>query len=220
MTQQQYDFFEWLLYCTHCIAVTARSSAELDLVNLKFRSWKVAAHGGVIIRPSGETDDVWQERMVSALAPYSEVLRAMQHFLVSLLSDRCKPHVADGASVSLCTQYQDVPVYLAVKFRKCFPAHDVKTLVDKVQAEFGKEDFQIHHNNNNLHWLPRCIGKGRAVEYLLEILRKEYGPVPVVGFADSVNDYGFLKHCSWLGFPRYSQLATVMQKVSGDKFIW
>lgn len=206
MTQEQYLLTDWLLSSTHCIPVTARSTAELERVNLRFRSWKVAAHGGVMITPTGETDKVWQDRVVSRLAPCAAPLRAMYHFLAGLLSDRHQ------ASVRLCTEYHDVPVYLAVKFREGLPAHSVDDLVGKMQAEFGTEGFHVHRNDNNLHWLPCCIDKGHAVEYLLEILIKEYGPIPVVGFADSVNDYGFLKHCTWLGFPGCSQLACRVQK--------
>ena len=206
MTQEQYHFVNWLLSSTHCIPVTARSTAELERVNIRFRSWKIVAHGGVIITPTGETDKVWQDRVVSRLAPCAAPLRAMRHFLAGLLPDRHQ------ASVRLCTEYHDVPVYLAVKFQDTPPAHSVDDLMDKVQAEFGTEGFHVHRNDNNLHWLPCCIDKGLAVEYLLEILRKEYGPIPVVGFADSVNDYGFLKHCTWLGFPVHSQLARRVQK--------
>jgi hypothetical protein len=206
MTQEQYFLTDWLLSSTHCIPVTARSTAELERVNIRFRSWKVAAHGSVVITPLGETDSVWQDQMVAALAQYAARLRAMHHFLAGLLPDRHQ------ASARLCTEYHDVPVYLAIKFRDIPPAHYVDGLVDKVQAEFGDEGFHVHRNDNNLHWLPCCIDKGLAVEYLLEILRKEYGPIPVVGFADSVNDYGFLRHCTWWGFPGHSQLGRRVQK--------
>lgn len=201
MTQEQYHFVNWLLSSTHCVPVTARSTAELERVNIRFRSWKVVAHGGVIITPSGETDSIWQDRMAAALIQYAARLRAMRHFLADLLPDRHQ------ASVRLCTEYHDVPVYLAVKFQDTPPAHSVDDLMEKVQAEFGTAGFHVHRNDNNLHWLPCCIDKGLAVEYLLETLRKEFGPIPVVGFADSVNDYGFLKHCTWWGFPGHSQLA-------------
>lgn len=207
MTQEQYYFVNWLLSSTHCVPVTARGTAELERVNIRFSSWKVVTHGGVIITPTGETDSIWRDRMVSALVRYATQLRAMHHYLADLLPDRHE------ASVRLCTEYHDVPVYLAVKFRDTPPAHSIDGLVDNVQAEFGAESFHVHRNDNNLHWLPDCIDKGYAVEYLLEILRKEYGQMPVMGFADSVNDYGFLKHCTWLGFPGHSQLAAAVQKV-------
>lgn len=201
MTQEQSHFVDWLSSSTHFIPVTARSTRELNLVNLRFNSWKVAAHGGVIIRPTGEADSVWQNDVVMKLNEYSTQLNAMYLFLIR------RQTTSQDITIKLYTEYEDVPIYLSVKLGDNCPPGTAGSLVKEMELEFDTKKYRVHVNENNIHWLPCCIDKGHAVECLLKILKNEYGQIPVLGFADSINDLGFLKHCSWFGLPQHSQLA-------------
>ncbi|MBL5862150.1 hypothetical protein JBO49_16215 [Serratia fonticola] len=203
MTQEQSHFVDWLSSSTHFIPVTARSSRELSLVSLRFNSWKVVAHGGVIITPTGEAESVWRNDVVMKLNEYGTQLNAMYQFLI-----RKQPEGQDIA-VYLYTEYENVPIYLSVKLGEYCPLDIADSLVKEMHSEFDMRRYRVHVNENNIHWLPCCIDKGHAVEYLLKILKNEYGQIPVLGFADSINDFGFLKHCSWFGIPQYSQLAAL-----------
>ena len=206
MTQEQSHFVDWLSSSTHFIPVTARSSRELSLVNLSFNSWKVVAHGGVIITPTGEAESVWQNDVVMKLNEYGTQLNGMYQFLI-----RRQPEGRDIA-VKLYTEYEDVPIYLSVKLGEYCPLDIADSLVKEMHSEFDMRRYRVHINENNIHWLPCCIDKGHAVEYLLKMLKNEYGQIPVLGFADSINDLGFLKHCSWFGLPQNSQLAALTKK--------
>lgn len=209
MTKEQSHFVDWLSSSTHLIPVTARSSRELSLVNMKFMSWKVVAHGGVIITPTGEADAVWQNDVVMKLSEYGTQLNAMYHFLIRRL-----PKGQDIA-VKLYTEYGDVPIYLSVKLGDSCPLETAESLVKEIHSEFDTRRYRVHVNENNIHWLPCCIDKGHAVECLLKILKDEHSQIPVLGFADSINDLGFLKHCSWFGLPQNSQLAALTKSNPG-----
>ncbi|WP_411753498.1 hypothetical protein [Serratia sp. (in: enterobacteria)] len=206
MTQEQSHFVDWLSSSTHFIPVTARSTRELNLVNLSFNSWKVAAHGGVIITPTGEADSVWQNDVVMKLNEYGTQLNAMYHFLIRRLPK------GQDITVKLYTEYGDVPIYLSLKLGDYCPLDTAEILVAEMHREFDTKRYRVHKNENNIHWLPLCIDKGHAVECLLKILKNEYSQIPVLGFADSINDFGFLKHCSWFGSPQHSQLASLTKK--------
>jgi hydroxymethylpyrimidine pyrophosphatase-like HAD family hydrolase len=213
MTQEQHHFFEWLLSSTHLIPVTARSTEELSLVELEFKSWRIASHGGIIITPSGEVEPVWRNEVMERLERgYSADLKAMAYFLTEILSGN------PDMTVTLHTEYGNkMPIYLSLKSQEGLSFEMAEVLRGDMYAEFDIERFYTHHNENNLHWIPNCVGKGSAVRYLLEILKGQFDHSPVLGFADSISDYDFLRYCSWFGYPAHSQLAALIEDTVGSR---
>lgn len=204
MTQEQHYFFTWLRESTHLIPVTARSRAELARVTLDFCSWKIAAHGALIIRPDGETDTGWRNCLLTELREGTASLQALYRHVRQQL----KRH--ENLTITLHTEY-DCPVYLGVKMHDFVPAQERKEIRTALAGLLSLPGFQVHQNNNNIHWFPPCINKGLAVSYLLNRLRGQDDVLPVLGFADSASDYSFLRQCSWYGLPSHSQLDTLLQ---------
>lgn len=203
MTQKQHHFFSWLQKNTILIPVTARSRSELTRVRLEFQSWKIAAHGGLIIRHDGKTDESWKEQLIGQTEKMADPLTVLHQRVVSRLSQ------FNDLSVTLYREY-NLPLYLAVKINN---ANKQKTreIIDYLTAESSGPEFKMHHNNNTIHWLPHYLNKGRAVEYLLNRLRDRNDSLVVLGFGDSASDYSFLRQCSWFGLPSGSQLDCLLQ---------
>lgn len=204
MTPEQHHFFYWLQKNTCLIPVTARSRSELSRVRLGFNSWKIAAHGGLIIRPDGKIDESWKKQLIGQTEQQADPLTVLHQRVVNRLS---RFH---DLSITLYREY-NLPLYLAVKIHNITVKQKIREIVDLLNAEFSGTAFKMHHNNNTIHWLPHYLNKGRAAGYLLNRLRNQNDSLVVLGFGDSASDYSFLKQCSWFGLPSGSQLDRLLQ---------
>lgn len=213
MTKEQAMMVDWLLATAELIPVTARGTEETSRVQIPFNSWKVMTHGAVIANPDGSINREWAQIVKTALAGMRGQLVQYQEQLSAQLS-------ASGieAWCRMNFEYDNCPVYFVMKHRDStciselieFNAHAMKML--------DTTHFYIHQNGNNIAWIPNCIQKGLAVEWLLIKLREERGVFPVFGLGDSLSDHTFMKHCHWFGMPSNSQFAdAIRQKLLGSK---
>ncbi|WP_296405521.1 HAD hydrolase family protein [Psychrobacter sp.] len=213
MTQRQQLFFNWLASSTELIVVTARDREEIKRVKLNFDSWQVLTHGAVILQPSSEPLQAWQQHIGEVLWP----LQGKLNQLVTLIEaynhnhqDQLKlalhhDNFLDPKPASGENQLRKMLIYLAIKHRQ----------KDAIALEqFGKwllgehpdlsHDYYIHSNANNLAILPKGIHKRHAVAYLLEQCLDRVRPS--FGFGDSLADLPFLQQLDWYGTPNHGQL--------------
>lgn len=207
MSAEQAMMVDWLLSSAELIPVTARGTEETARVAIPFSSWKVMTHGAVIARPDGSADPEWQSIIQSGLdAMHNKLVDYRQR-----LSDRLE---AEGLNAwcRMNVEYNNTPVYFVMKHRDSTRIDELYSFNQRMMAELNTSDFYIHQNGNNVAWIPQCIQKGLAVQWLLEKLRAERGPFPVLGLGDSLSDRSFMQHCHWFGMPSRSQFADAINQ--------
>lgn len=201
MTAQQAMLVDWMLEHAELIPVTARGTEEISRVAISFRSWAITTHGAVILTPNGCPDEEWRTIMLERLQDYHHRLLQLQEAATSLFRE----NGIDGWA-RLNFEYGK-PIYLVMKHRNSHQLHELYSVGEKLELLVGTDGFYIHKNSNNIAWLPNCVEKGLAVEFLLAKLTAKHAVRPVIGLGDSLSDYRFLKHCSWWGMPQESQFA-------------
>lgn len=207
MTQEQANFVEWLLKTALLIPVTARGTEEISRVTIPFNSWKITTHGAVIINPDGYYDKQWKTKILSQLEPYQEKILHKQKILTHAFEN-----TGIDAWARINYEYNNTAIYLVAKHRDSTKIQELYSIADKVDAELGLEGFYIHRNDNNIAWLPKCIQKGKAAQFLIEQLRGQCEHTPIIGLGDSLSDYSFLRLCTWFGMPKQSQLSEIFNQ--------
>jgi predicted mannosyl-3-phosphoglycerate phosphatase (HAD superfamily) len=206
MTEEQSLFVDWLLNNAELIPVTARGTSEIARVSIPYSSWAITTHGAVILKPDGTPDVTWKNKILSDIAPLQNTLLDLQSKCEELLSQR-----GINGFARINYEYDDQPIYLVMKHRNSAQVQEIYDIAKVVTKEFDLSGFYVHSNSNNIAWLPKCVEKGLATEYLLNQIRTTSGPRPVIGLGDSISDHTFLKHCSWWGVPKKSQFANLIQ---------
>lgn len=207
MNEEQSMLVDWLLENADTIPVTARGTEEIGRVTIPFDSWAITTHGAVILTPDGTPDPVWQDKILTALAPYRRRLIALQEGITALFEER---NIAAWARIN--EEYDGHPVYLVMKHTDSTRLDELYSMGDLIEKTFGTDGFYLHRNGNNIAWLPTCIEKGVATRYLLDKLKQERGCFPVLGLGDSISDHRFLQHCTWFGMPNNSQMAKHLEQ--------
>ena len=205
MTAQQSMLVNWMLEHAELIPVTARGTEEISRVAIKFKSWAVTTHGAVILTPDGTPDEDWQAFMLARLVGFHDRIQLIQETATALFRDK-----GIDAWARINFEYGK-PIYLVMKHRSSAKLDELYSAGAELESLVDTEGFYIHRNSNNIAWLPHCVEKGLAVEFLLAKLSKEQGARPVIGLGDSLSDHRFLRHCSWWGVPQQSQFAGLIE---------
>lgn len=187
------------------IPTTARNSDAFGRVDLPFDDYKIINYGGVVLTPSGVPDQAWLETMREEMASSLGGL----HRAISII-DEFSQRVGLAGRARLIEDY-GIPFYVVVKDpdkvaeRLALIEQDV--LAPWIAAE-GSE-FYVHRNGNNLAVLPKALNKARAVEYVIGLLRNNYGQVLTMGMGDSRSDARFMAACDYAIVPSGTQLAAL-----------
>lgn len=215
MNGMQANFVDWMMANSEVIPVTARGTEEISRVQIPFDSWKITTHGAVILTPNGKPDLGWQSHILSSLAPYTEKLLELEAVCNEVLKNRG----IDGW-VRINYEYGDQPVYLVMKHTNSNNISEIYEIAEEVASLTDLSGYYVHSNGNNIAWLPHCISKGNATQYLLTNI-KEMDAVgatrPIIGLGDSVSDHGFLTLCDFWGMPSTSQFATHVEASFNDQ---
>lgn len=212
MGAEQSMFVDWLLLNTDLIPVTARGTDEMSRVQIPFKSWRITTHGAVLLGADGEPNQAWKSHIEQVLQPYREKIIDLR----TVMLEKMKQRGLDG-TVRIVYEYDQVPIYLVIKHKDNSQVSDLHAFGKELEQSLGIDGFYIHQNDNNIAWLPTCVEKGHAVAFLLELLRKERGVFPTLGFGDSVSDLSFLTQCSWFGMPKVGQLPSVLRGTIPNK---
>lgn len=202
MTQQQSLLVDWMVEHAELIPVTARGTEEISRVAIGFKSWAVTTHGAVILTPEGKPDEEWQSIMLDRLASFHDRLEQIQEIATGLFKAR-----GVDAWARINVEYGK-PIYLVMKHRNSHQLDELYAVAKELESLVDTDGFYIHQNSNNIAWLPNCVEKGLAVEFLLAKITAGCGQRPVIGLGDSLSDHRFLRHCAWWGMPQQSQFAT------------
>lgn len=197
MQPKQQLFSDWLFASAEVIPVTARSIDALARVKLPFQSAAICSHGGSIIDAQQQIDSEWLEIQ-------QQQLKSLQLHMKDLIA-QIQQYAAEFGSVrTWVVEEYGLKIYAVAKQNQ----HDRPLFLTKIIKKLPialHEQFYMHLNGNNLAIIPKAISKQNAVSFYLnkhEHLQQRV----ILGFGDSLSDFGFLSCCDWFGMPKHSQL--------------
>lgn len=197
MKPKQQLMVDWLFSSADVVPVTARSIEALSRVKLQFNQGAVCSHGGSILDQNHNLDQEWHEIQ-------NDHINAL-NYLMNDLPEQLQELSKDLGSIRTWTvEENNLKVYTVAKQNDPDAELFLTRLVSNLPQEII-DNFYIHTNGNNLAIIPNPISKKNAVEFFL----KKYDPNServVLGFGDSLSDFGFLTSCDWFGMPKNSQL--------------
>lgn len=202
MQPKQQHFLQWLHATTELIPVTARSVEALQRVQIDFQHGAICAHGGVILDAKGQLNHYWHQKQYT----YLNALHAVMQELLQQLSIQS---AALGEIRSWIVQEQNLGMYVVAKQQN----PDIlflNALAGSLPA-WVEQHFYLHQNGNNLAFIPHQISKQHAVQYWLD-QHPQYADRAVLGFGDSLSDFGFMQCCDWFGMPKQSQMKNFLQQ--------
>lgn len=200
MTARQRCFLK-LFDTATVIPVTARNFEAFKRVVLPFNHGAIINYGATVLLPNGEEDLFWKKQMYDKLAVYQPLLAETLERINLLAKNQ---NLAIRSRIIGTT---DCDFYVVVKNQN--PKDDF--LVDFCQQnkEFLNHtvDWSIHHNDNNLAFIPKCLNKAHAVQYMIDTLITPLGDdFLTFGLGDSLIDVDFMSKCHYMLVPGQSQI--------------
>ena len=150
-----------------------------------------------MLLPDGKLDEQWDEQMRPALLPLGDELARIRAAWQADSDARSL-----GLRVRVISDF-DLPLYVVAKHPDGNMAA-LKQVLETHSALMSDDRFFIHFNDNNLSVVPRCLGKQRAVDYVLNRYAGNE-PVLTLGLGDSLSDLPFQAMCDFAVLPRNSQ---------------
>lgn len=199
MTGMQNKFASWILKNSMVIPVTARDKEALGRISMKFNYGAVCCHGGLVLAPGGDVDQDW----LRLQKPIIDAVRTEMQEIQEMASVFSK----DGAR-SWVVAEGDMPMYVVMK-KDIDSEVSLEGFAMNIKALYG-DKFYFHINARNLAIIPAGVSKKRAAEYLINKFNQSGLKHPVLGFGDSLSDYGFMSLCDFVGIPKTSQLNKVL----------
>jgi len=198
LTPKQQKFVDWLFQHADVVPVTARPIEGLKRVQMKFEHGAICSFGGTILKPNGEIDQDWHTIQSTVLASLGDLIENMPDLLIQTAKGL-------GDVRSWTVEENGIKLYSYVKQNSPHIDHMfLKDIVEKLPTKI-KAQFYMHLNGNNLAVIPKSVTKQHAVERYL----KTYDPHSerfILGYGDSLSDFGFLANCDWFGTPKNSQI--------------
>lgn len=193
-----------LLEGARCIPVTARNEDAFRRVHLPFEHGVVLNYGGTVFLPQGQEDMVWQAHVRDALAPWQQPLKD----LAAELSNRS--HDMGLAVRTRIIEHAGMAFYVVIKNTR--PEHCVLQRVRQVGETLlqSATDWRVHHNDNNLAFIPAVLNKAHAVRHIIENYIVPKGlEFLTIGMGDSLVDTDFMNICDYAIVPSGSQIQKV-----------
>lgn len=214
--KQQY-FLGFLLSCTRTIPVTARSVEAFERVQIEFKNGAVCSHGATVLNPDGSLDQEWHSIMKHQLS--EQLMPDFFNGLALHLEEIIAKNAFDDSVRHWVVSENDLEIYFVIKqnnyTEKNAFLHKLPELIDPCFLDF----VYIHGNGNNLAFIPKCVSKAKAVDYLLKKVRIEQPNIPVLGFGDSLSDLNFMFLSDFACMPSGAQNQKWLQTALTEKNI-
>lgn len=198
MTKKQQGFVDWLFTHADVVPVTARPIDGLSRVQLEFKHGAICSFGGTILDASGKVDAQWHEIQQERLKTLKPLIQTMPDLLIENAKGL-------GDVRSWTVEENGLHLYSYVKQNN---PKIGQMFLDQIVINIPqniKDNFYMHLNGNNLAVIPKVLTKQNAVEYYLQKHDPESERF-ILGYGDSLSDFGFLANCDWFGTPKNSQI--------------
>ena len=192
------------------IPTTARNRDAFGRVQFKFRHGAILNYGGLILRPDGQVDEAWQDRMKPLCAEAEPLLAAMLASAEKIIRDRrlnCRARIIGDNGLDF---------YVVIK--NCNSRlQELKTIMNELKKMNFRLEAQIYLNDNNLSLRPRFLDKSEATAYFTRNhIAPENSGLPLIGLGDSFSDLKFMGQCDFLMVPGNSQIAALLSGAEED----
>ena len=171
------------------VPVTTRTRSQYERIEFKDVSPNLAivANGGMIL-VDGELDKDWSDHINESIKsiPPLDVMKAKVDHLRHL--DNFKKF-----------GYADDLFFYIVMHTKVYDVSEV----EKYTQPFEKEGWGVHIHGRKIYFIPNCISKGKALEYV----KNKYGFTRIVAAGDSSLDLPLQGVADVFYVPRHGGLA-------------
>jgi HAD superfamily hydrolase (TIGR01484 family) len=198
LCERKSSILKWLQSGATVIPVTARALDSYQDVVIPFTDGAVVANGAVILNPDGSLDTHWEQKMESVLFNVQDGIKFITNSLMAHSE-------ADRFKVDL--YYTNSYIYGMTVKAIHTNSEDISQIHTEVLNTLNhKGAFEFVRHNQVGEWLgfmPHGIGKGPAVEYLLNT-RDDFKGRSTIGMGDANTDLEFMQLCDVLVMPTNS----------------
>ncbi len=183
------------------IPVTARNLDAFERVSLPPCRGAILNYGATILLEDKTEDLVWKKSIEEKLSPFQ---KTMEDILQRLIDFAAAQHLQ--IRPRLITQ-DNLHFYVVIKNQD--PENDHLPFIVESASVFldRAEDWFVHHNDNNVAFIPLCLNKGYALKYYIDTYIEPLGEEYMTfGFGDSLVDLDFMGLCDYALVPRTSQI--------------
>ncbi len=191
----------------HIVPVTARNLDAFSRVSLPpWHSFHGAIlnYGATILREDKTEDIVWKKSMEEKLLPFQA---SMENILQRILEFAALQHLE--IRPRLITQ-DGLHFYVVIK--NMDPENDHLPIIVESSGTFldAPKDWFVHHNDNNVAFIPCCLNKAYALRYYIDTYINPLGEkYMTLGFGDSLIDLDFMALCDYALVPQNSQIKKI-----------
>ena len=191
-----YRLLESLSRSCALVPVTARdldSFSRVEIANLNLRGPAVVANGAYILGKDGEPDPLWQEIMVSRLAPWESIFNEFCTWMIEKSAGNARPRLIPGPA--------GMPAYLVAK---AGPGWWHSPDGQSILSEMDWLGCRVEILGLELQVLPPGVGKRDAT---LEVQNRMFGGrPPLLCIGDMPLDLEFMRLGGLLATPMGSTL--------------
>jgi HAD superfamily hydrolase (TIGR01484 family) len=198
-SQEQLLLLQIFKPCT-LIPVTGRNLEALGrILSPSFSSYRITGHGALVWNANNTLIPDWKKRIEQEAIIWEP---RMQHLLMVIEHHYRTEHLDDLRFRIIYDA--EIPVYLSIKGNSKQISAVEKTISSLWIQEMGGV---IHRNGYNMALLPPYANKGRAVRYVMKLIRGHCESSPLfIGMGDSLTDISFLRACHYALTPQNSQI--------------
>ncbi|ADE16049.1 conserved hypothetical protein [Nitrosococcus halophilus Nc 4] len=198
-SQEQLLLLQILESCT-LIPVTGRNLAALGRIRSpSFSSYRITSHGALVWNADDTLIPDWERGIRQEVVLWEP---RMQHLLTIIEDCQRAENLVDLRFRIIYDA--EIPVYLSIK-----GSPEQLSEVEKVVTPLWVREMggAVHRNDHNMALLPPYADKGKAVKYLMALIREHCAQPPLfVGMGDSLTDIPFLRACHYAVTPQNSQI--------------
>ncbi len=190
-----------LFKAAQIIPVTARNLEAFKRINLPFSHGAILNYGATILLPNGEEDLKWKKKIFQDLNPFQSELENLFNKILEFSGEHNLEIRARIIGINDCMFY--------VVIKNQSPENDFLEILVQNMHKFisEKNNWFIHLNGNNLAFIPICLDKANAVEYLIDTHIAPFGDDYLTfGLGDSIVDINFINKCHFGIIPNNSQI--------------
>ncbi|UQZ90232.1 hypothetical protein C4J81_13885 [Deltaproteobacteria bacterium Smac51] len=189
---------------TIVVPTTARNRAAFGRVRFKFNHGAILNYGGLILRPDGQIDESWHDRMKPLCEESAPLLAEVMALADKTIRDRglnCQARIIGDHGLDF---------YVVVKNYYSRP-QELNIIMDEMKKFHFTPEIRIHLNDNNLSLRPHFLDKSEAVTYFRQShIVSENQNLPLIGMGDSFSDLEFMRSCNFMLLPGGSQAAALL----------
>lgn len=198
-SQEQLLLLQLFEPCT-LIPVTGRNLEALGRIRSPaFCSYRITSHGALVWNADNILIPDWKRNIMREAALWGPRMGD----LLALIEDYARAERLEDLRFRIIYD-AEMPVYLSVKGRP-----EQLSAVTQVVAPRWVQEMRgiLHCNDHNMALLPPYADKGKAVQYVMTLIRQQCDKPPLfIGMGDSLTDIPFLRACHYAVTPRNSQI--------------